>query len=64
MNKLSQLSHTERMREEHKRNLRIIKHQLPMVQGLELRLMQAAEEYHISRLHSLWFSTSRREKQC
>lgn len=64
MNKLLQASHAERMREEHKRNLRILKNEMQNVQGFELQLMQKAEEYHISRLHSLWFSTSRREKQC
>lgn len=64
MNKILQATHAEKVRAAHRKALRILKNEMQRAQGYELALMQRCEEYHISRLHSLWFSTSRREKQC
>lgn len=63
MNKILQATHAEKVRAAHRRNLRILKEVMPKAKGMTLQLMQSAEEYHISRLHSIWFSSSRREKQ-
>jgi hypothetical protein len=62
MMKIERPSHTSRMREAHRHALRVLFAQLSVAVGYEVTLIERTIDYHITRLHHLWFSTSRREK--
>lgn len=57
-------SHVSRMRQAHRRALRTLFHRMPDANDVEVMIIDRLIEYHITRMHHLWFSCSRREKQC
>jgi len=57
-------SHVLRVRQAHKNALRVLFAREPIAPPVEKEMIARLTEYHITRLHKLWFSSSRREKQC
>lgn len=56
-------AHVGRIRREHVNAIKALKDKIEKAQGIERVLLESSEQYHIARLHLLWFSSSRREKQ-
>ena len=55
--------HDEKVRHAHLSAVRILKAEIEKTNGFERNLLERTEAYHLARLHSSWFSSSRREKQ-
>lgn len=63
MLRIERPSHVSRMREAHRHALRVLFARLSSAPAVEVKMIDRLTEYHITRMHHLWFSSSRREKQ-
>jgi hypothetical protein len=56
-------SHVQRMRKAHRHALNVLFARKPQAVPVEADMIDKLVEYHITRMHKLWFNPSRRERQ-